>query len=79
MCAAGFYTQRVGGPQPTVVVLGVGGQSFNFTTPGSVDAISIATHPGAPGEYYVLATGCASVGVCTVPGGDLVGLRISVV
>ena len=78
ICAAGFFTQRVGGPQPTLVVLDAGGGVWNYTTPGSVDAVSVVAQPGALGSYYVLATGCASVGVCTEPGGDLVGVRITV-
>ena len=80
VCAAGFFTQRVGGPQPTLVLLAADGGAFNYTTPGSVDSVSVAHAPSAGsggGVYYVLATGCTSVGVCTEPGGDLVGLRVT--
>lgn len=78
VCAAGFYTQKVGGPQPTLVLLAADGGVFNYTTPGSVDSVSVAHAPGSGGGvYYVLATGCTSVGVCTEPGGDLVGLRVT--
>lgn len=65
VCVAGFYTQEVGGPQPTLVVLAgtVPGSVWNVTTPGSVDAVSVARHESLPNEYWVLAAGCTSVGV----------------
>ena len=71
LCAAGFWTQKVGGPQNTLVALSGAdkGFLFNFTTPGSVDAVSLR-HDTAAGVYYVLGVGCQSLGVCTKPGGD---------
>ena len=71
LCAAGFYTQKVGGPQHTLVALsGADARfAFTFTTPGSVDAVSII-EDRASGNYYLLGAGCQSVGVCTKPGGD---------
>jgi len=77
LCAAGLWTQAVGGPQPTLVVLEAGGGRWDYTTPGSVDAVSVSAGAGA-GAYYVLAAGCASVGVCTEPGGDLVAFEVVV-
>lgn len=79
LCAAGFYTQKVGGPQPTLVVVAAAapGAVWNFTTPGSVDAVSV-TRSGASGSFYVLAVGCASASVCTQPGGDLYGFEVTV-
>jgi hypothetical protein len=80
LCAAGLYTQQVGGPQPTLLVLEAHSQhaAYNFTTQGSVDSVTVARQPGSSSVYYVLATGCTSVGVCTQPGGDLVGLKLTV-
>jgi hypothetical protein len=80
VCAAGFYTQRVGGPQRTLVVVAgsAPGAVWNYTTPGSVDAVSVARREGGGGGAYVLAAGCASVGVCTVPGGDAYGFEVNV-
>ena len=71
LCAAGFYTQKVGGPQHTLVALSGADAAFNFSyrTPGSVDAVSIL-EDRASGLYYLLGVGCQSVGVCTKPGGD---------
>lgn len=79
LCAAGFWTQKVGGPQPTLVVVAgnAPGKVWNFTTPGSVDAVSVA-HAGADDSYFVLAAGCTSLGVCTDPGGDLYSFEVSV-
>ena len=54
-----------------------GGLLWNFTTPGSVDAVSVARAEGGGGAY-VLAAGCASLGVCTVPGGDVYGFEVTV-
>jgi len=78
LCAAGFYTQKVGGPQPTLVVLSAEAPSavWNATLPGSVDAVSVLQE--AAGKYYVLAAGCTSLGVCTQPGGDLFGFLLTV-
>ena len=71
LCAAGFWTQRVGGPQNTLVALSGADPAFrfNFTTPGSVDAVSLR-HDAAADVYYLLGVGCQSLGVCTKPGGD---------
>ena len=79
LCVAGFYTQRAGGPQPTVVAVSADapGAAWNFTTPGSVDAVSGARAAGAD-NYYVLAVGCTSDSVCTEPGGDLIGFELTV-
>jgi hypothetical protein len=72
LCAAGFWTQRVGGPQNTLVALS--GRDphflFNFTTPGSVDAVSILEDRLGGDGYFLLGVGCQSLGVCTKPGGD---------
>jgi hypothetical protein len=79
VCAAGFFTQKVGGPQRTLVAVAgsAPGQVWNFTTPGSVDSVSVARREG--GGAFVLAAGCASVGVCTEPGGDAYGFEVGVV
>ena len=79
MCAAGFYVQKVGAPQPSLVVVAADAPAtvWNFTTPGSVDAVSVS-RSGKPGSYYVLAAGCTSPGVCTVPGGDLYAFEVTV-
>ena len=71
ICAAGFYTQQVGGPQNTLVALSGADPAFlfNYTTPGSVDAVSVLEDK-ASGSYFVLGVGCQSLGVCTKPGGD---------
>ena len=79
VCVAGFYTQKAGGPQATVVAVSADapGAAWNYTTPGSVDAVSIARAAGAD-SYYVLAVGCTSSSVCTEPGGDLYGFELAV-
>lgn len=80
LCAAGLYTQEAGNAeQPTLIVLAGDSPSSNanFTTPGSVDAVSVAS-AGAPGKYYVLAAGCSSPSVCTKPGGNVRAYEITV-
>jgi hypothetical protein len=70
LCVGGFWTQKVNGPQPTVAIISadVPYSIFNFTSPGSTDAVSIVQ--STSGNYYVAAVGCSSIGVCTKPGAD---------
>lgn len=79
VCAAGFYTQKAGGPQATVVAVSAEapGAVWNYTTPGSVDAVSVARAAGAE-SYYVLTAGCTSSSVCTEPGGDVYGFELTI-
>ena len=72
LCAAGLFTQKAGDvAQPTLIMLVADAPAsvFNVTTPGSVDAVSVAV--AGAGRYYVLAAGCSSASVCTQPGGDV--------
>ena len=70
LCVGGFWTQKVNGTQPTVAIISadVPYSIFNFTSPGSTDAVSIVQ--STSGNYYVAAVGCSSIGVCTKPGAD---------
>lgn len=80
VCVAGLFTQKVGGPQPTLLVASgsAPGRVWNFTTLGSVDAVSVVRVGGNNSTYYVLTGGCQSVGVCTQPGGDVYGFEVVV-
>ena len=70
LCVGGFWTQKVDGKQPTVAIISadVPTSIFNFTSPGSTDAVSIVQ--SSNGNYYIAAVGCSSIGVCTKPGAD---------
>jgi hypothetical protein len=85
LCVVGLEAAKLNGNRPTVVLfdLSVPAEGaddgaaavprppvWNFTSPGTINSISISLGGAGGKTAYILASGCDSYGICVAPGAD---------